>query len=144
MTQFPVVNDALQVNGVPLTELARRVGRTPFYAYDRSLITQRVELLRKHLPVAVHLHYAIKANPMAEVVRHLAALMDGLDVASAGELRIALASGMNPGRISFAGPGKTDAELAEAVAAGIIVNLESEREMERIAALGRTAVRVRA
>jgi len=137
MTQFPVVNDALQVNGVPLTELARRVGRTPFYAYDRSLITQRVELLRKHLPVAVHLHYAIKANPMAEVVRHLAALMDGLDVASAGELRIALASGMNPGRISFAGPGKTDAELAEAVAAGIIVNLESEREMERIAALGR-------
>src|SRR5882762_10397645 len=137
MTQFPVVDDCLQVGGIPLTELARRVGRTPIYAYDRSLITQRVELLRKHLPAEVHLHYAMKANPMPEVVRHLAALMDGLDVASAGELRVALASGMNRGEISFAGPGKTDSELAEAVAAGIVVNLESEREMERIAMLVR-------
>ncbi|HET7201139.1 MAG TPA: pyridoxal-dependent decarboxylase, exosortase A system-associated, partial [Burkholderiales bacterium] len=119
MTQFPVVDDCLQVNGIPLTELARRVGRTPFYAYDRSLITRRVELLRKHLPEQVHLHYAIKANPMPEVVRLLAGLVDGLDVASAGELRIALASGADPGTISFAGPGKSDAELAEATAAGI-------------------------
>jgi diaminopimelate decarboxylase len=137
MTQFPVVDDCLQVGGIPLTELARRIGRTPFYAYDRSLITQRVELLRKHLPAEVHLHYAIKANPMPEVVRHLTALMDGLDVASAGELRVALASGARPGAISFAGPGKTDAELAEALAASIIVNLESEREMERVAVQGR-------
>ena len=149
MTQFPVVNDCLQVGGMPLTELARRIGRTPFYAYDRNLIKQRVELLRSHLPAEVHLHYAIKANPMPEVVRHLAALMDGLDVASAGELRIALASGMSAGAISFAGPGKTDAELAEAVAAGIVVNLESEGEMERIALIGgsrkarpRVAVRI--
>lgn len=139
MTQFPVVDDCLQVGGVSLTELARRAGRTPFYAYDRSLITQRVELLRRHLPAELHLHYAIKANPMPEVVRHLAALMDGLDVASAGELRVALASGMNPQAISFAGPGKTDAELAEALAAGIVVNLESEGELERLAALGRSA-----
>jgi diaminopimelate decarboxylase len=138
MTQFPVVDDCLQVGGIPLTELARRVGRTPFYAYDRNLITQRVRLLRQLLPAEVHLHYAIKANPMPEVVRHLTALMDGLDVASAGELRVALASGARPGAISFAGPGKTDAELAEALAAGIIVNLESERELERIAVLGRS------
>src|SRR5712691_3750058 len=138
MTQFPVVDDCLQVGGIPLTELARRVGRTPFYAYDRNLITQRVKLLRHHLPAEVHLHYAIKANPMPQVVRHLTALMDGLDVASAGELRVALATGARPGAISFAGPGKTDAELAEALTAGIIVNLESERELERIAVLGRS------
>ena len=148
-TQFPVVDDCLQVGGVPLTELARRIGRTPFYAYDRSLITRRVGLLRTHLPAKVHLHYAIKANPMPEVVQHLAPLVDGMDVASAGELRIALAAGVNPGAISFAGPGKTEPELAQALAAGIIVNLESEREMERVAALGlsraappRVAVRV--
>lgn len=136
-TQFPVVDDCLRVGGIALTELARRVGRTPFYAYDRGLITQRVELLRQHLPAELHLHYAIKANPMPEVVRHLAGLTDGLDVASAGELRVALACGARPQAISFAGPGKTDAELAEAIAAGIIVNLESESEMERLAALGR-------
>lgn len=137
MMQFPVVDDCLQIGGIPLTELARRIGRTPLYAYDRGLITQRIGQLRRHLPAAVHLHYAIKANPMPEVVRHLATLVDGLDVASAGELRVALASGMNPGAISFAGPGKSDAELEEAVASGIIVNLESEREMERMAALAR-------
>jgi diaminopimelate decarboxylase len=77
---------------------------------------------------------------MPDVVRHLATLTDGLDVASAGELRVALAAGMNPGTISFAGPGKTDAELAAALTAGIVVNLESEREMERIAVLGRGRV----
>jgi diaminopimelate decarboxylase len=137
MTQFPVAADCLQVGGVSLTELARRVGRTPFYAYDRNLITRRVELLREHLPREVHLHYAMKANPMPAVVAHLAGLVDGLDVASAGELRVALAAGAQASTISFAGPGKTETELAEAVAAGIIVNLESELEMERIAALGR-------
>ena len=149
MTQFPVVDDCLQVGGIPLTELARRIGRTPFYVYDRSLITQRVALLRKHLPAEVHLHYAMKANPMPDVVRHLAGLTDGLDVASAGELRVALATGVNPAAVSFAGPGKTDTDLGEALAAGIIVNVESEREIERIAVLGgnrdarpRVAVRV--
>lgn len=149
MSGFPVVDDCLQIGGVSLTGLALRIGRTPFYAYDSGLIARRVELLRKHMPETVHLHYAIKANPMPEVVKHLASLMDGLDVASAGELRIALASGMDPKEISFAGPGKTDAELAEALTAGITVNLESEREMERLAALGlkrgarpRVAVRV--
>jgi diaminopimelate decarboxylase len=145
LAHFPVIDDCLQVGGVPLTELARRIGRTPFYAYDRALILQRVELLRRHLPAGVHLHYAIKANPMPEVVRLLASRVDGLDVASGGELGVALAAGMRPEAISFAGPGKSDEELAKAVAAGIVINLESEREMERVAKLGerpRVAVRV--
>jgi diaminopimelate decarboxylase len=146
LAHFPVIEDCLQVGGLALTELARRVGRTPFYAYDRSLILQRVQSLRRHLPAGVHLHYAIKANPMPEVVRLLASLVDGLDVASGGELTIALAAGMRPDAISFAGPAKTDEELARAVTAGIVINLESEREMERVATLGphrpRVAVRI--
>jgi diaminopimelate decarboxylase len=137
MDQFPVVDDCLVVGGVPLPELARRVGRTPFYAYDRRVISERVELLRTHLPRSVHIHYAIKANPMPEVVRHLAGMVDGLDVASGGELKVALASGMAADLISFAGPGKTDAELEQAAAAGIVVNLESEGEMERLAAIAK-------
>ena len=144
MDQFPVVDDCLVIGGVALPELARRVGRTPFYAYDRRLITERVVLLRKHLPRSVHIHYAIKANPMPEVVKHLADLVDGLDVASAGELKIALGSGMRPEAISFAGPGKTDAELEQALAAGILINLESEGEMERLAAIAtRSGARAR-
>ena len=149
MTQFPVVDDCLQIGGIALTRLAQRVGTTPFYAYDRELISARVAALRKHLPREVHLHYAVKANPMPAVVQHLSRQVDGLDVASVGEMRVALDTGMAPALVSFAGPGKTDTELAQAAAAGIVVNLESEREMERIAAFGaslgvrpRVAVRV--
>jgi diaminopimelate decarboxylase len=144
MDQFPVLDDCLVVGGMPLAELARRVGRTPFYAYDRRLISERVELLRTHLPRQVHIHYAMKANPMPEVVAHLAGLVDGLDVASAGELGVALEAGVRPHAISIAGPGKTDADLQAALAAGIVVNLESEGEMERLAAIGsRLGVRAR-
>ena len=135
MDQFPVVDDCLVVGGIPLPELARRVGRTPFYAYDRQLVSERVELLRSHLPRRVHVHYAMKANPMPAVVAHLAGRVDGLDIASAGELEIALQAGARPDSISFAGPGKSDADLEAALAAGIVVNLESEGEMERLAAL---------
>lgn len=149
MTQFPFVNDCLQIGGMPLTHLAERVGSTPFYAYDRALLTKRVESLRQHLPPRVHLHYAIKANPMPAVVEHLAAQVDGLDVASGGELKVALASGMKPGAISFAGPGKSDTELTAAVTAGITINVESDRELTRVSAIGsrlnvrpRVAVRV--
>ena len=135
MAQFPVVDDCLQVGGIPLTRLAARIGRTPFYAYDRRLLQERVELLRGKLPAAVQLHYAVKANPMPALVSTMASLVDGLDVASLGELRIALDSGMDFREISFAGPGKQPVELATAIAAGITLNMESEREMETIARL---------
>jgi len=136
MTQFPIVNNELQVGGIPLTRLATRVGQTPFYAYDRSVISSRVEELRNRLPADIHLHYAIKANPMPAVVQHLAGLTDGLDVASWGEMKTALDTGINPHKISFAGPGKTDRELSAAVAAGVTINVESEGELERIAGIG--------
>ncbi len=149
MDQFPVIDGELAVGGLRLSELAARVGRTPFYAYDRTLIARHVAELRAALPQAIELHYAVKANPMPAVVQLLAALVDGLDVASAGELRIALDAGMDPAEISFAGPGKTVAELRAAIAAGIVLNLESETELERTAAIAaelgreaRVAVRV--
>jgi diaminopimelate decarboxylase len=135
MTQFPVVDDCLVVGGMPLTDLAARVGRTPFYAYDRRVIDERIALLRRHLPPRVKLHYAMKANPMPELVAHTARLVDGLDVASAGELRVALSAKMDPRGISFAGPGKTEDELRQAVAAGILLNVESAREGRALARL---------
>jgi diaminopimelate decarboxylase len=149
MDQFDVQDDCLLVGGQPLTRLAERAGRTPFYAYDRAVMTRTVERLRATLPAAISLHYAMKANPMPALVRHMASLVDGLDVASAGELRVALDAGTAPEHISFAGPGKSIAELEAAVKAGITVNLESFTELERIAAIGeqlgirpRVAVRV--
>ena len=149
MTQFPVKDGELLIGGISLSQLAARVGRTPFYAYDRQLLNQRIDALRAALPPQVKLHYAMKANPMPALVCHMASRVDGIDVASAGELKVALDAGATPREISFAGPGKTDAELRQAVAAGILINVESFREVPVLAtvsqALGlpaRVAVRV--
>ena len=122
---------------------------TPFFAYDRALISDRVRELRAALPAAVRLGYAVKANPMPAVVQHLAGLVDKLDVASAREMLTALDTGLPPAAISFAGPGKTPAEVRQAVAAGVTVELESSTEAARVReaadALGttpRVAVRI--
>ena len=148
-TVFAIADGELQIAGQLLSRLAARVGRTPFYAYDRGAIARRVAELRAALPPAIELHYAMKANPMPALVGHLARLVDGIDVASAGELQVALDAGADPQHVSFAGPGKRDTELRQAVAAGILVNVESFREIaplaEAAAALGvpaRVAVRV--
>lgn len=134
MTQFAVDGSELLVGGQPLSRLAARIGQTPFYVYDRALLTQRVQQLRAALPAAISLHYAMKANPMPAVVQHMAGLVNGIDVASAGELQIALDAGADPHEISFAGPGKRDPELLQAVAAGVLVNVESARELPVLAA----------
>jgi len=148
-TQFAVAGDMLELGGLPLTRLVQRVGRTPFYAYERQHIARRVAALRAALPGGVHLHYAMKANPMPAVVQYLAGLVDGIDVASGGELAIALDTAMPAQRISFAGPGKGDGEVACAVAAGVLINVESLVQLgkvalasERLGLAGRVAVRV--
>jgi len=149
MDQFGARDGVLQIGGQPLTRLADRVGRTPFYAYDRALLTRRVAELRAAMPEKLELHFAMKANPMPAVVAHLATLVEGIDVASAGELQVALDAGADPREISFAGPGKSALELKQALAAGILINLESFREVELLRALcaetgyaARVAVRV--
>lgn len=126
----------LLVGGVPITRLAQRLGQTPFYAYDRARIAARVGALRSHLPQRLKLHYAIKANPMPAVIGFLEPLVDGFDVASAGEMTKALDAGMSAENIGFAGPGKTDPELRQALAAGVVVEIESAGELARLEALG--------
>lgn len=125
-----------KIAGQPIQRLAERVGATPFFAYDRGLITERVEYLRRTLPPELELSYAIKANPMPAVVQHLAGLVDSFDVASAGEMAVALDTPIGAERVSFAGPGKTDSELAGAVAAGVTVEIESAGEARRLVAAG--------
>ena len=130
LSGWNIKNDCLVVGGLPLDVLAQQVGRTPFYAYDTSLLDQRAQLLRSVLPSDIDLHYAIKANPMPALVAHVAKLVDGLDIASGGEMKVALGTGIDPANISFAGPGKSEAELEQAVAAGILLNVESRREID--------------
>lgn len=137
MTQFSCDNDQLLVGDIPISRLSERVGQTPYYAYDRNLIKARVAELRAALPENVQLHYAMKANPMPAVVGLMAGLVDGIDVASAGELKVALDAGTSPHEISFAGPGKREQELRQAVASGILINIESFREVDLLSKISR-------
>ena len=137
MDHFEVRDGQLLVGGELLGILAARVGQTPFYAYDRSLMRQRVAMLKATLPASIKLHYAMKANPMPAVVGLMAGLVDGIDVASAGELKVALDAGVDPAEISFAGPGKRDVELRQAVAARVLINVESMREVTALAPISR-------
>jgi diaminopimelate decarboxylase len=138
---FDVVDDCLAIDGRRVTELATQIGRTPFYAYARRYMSERVALLRRTLPTEVHLHYAMKANPMPAVVSHFKTLVDGIDVASPREMQVALDAGVPPGIISFAGPGKSAEDLRRAVFAGIILNVESELEVERLGGIARESGR---
>jgi diaminopimelate decarboxylase len=120
---------------------------SPLFVYDPTIVLSRIARFRTAF-AGVHLHYAIKANPYPPLLAAIAPLVDGLDVASAGELAKALAD-MPAAAISFAGPGKRDAELEAAIRAGASINLESEGEAKRALAAGdrlgvtpRLAVRV--
>ncbi len=146
---FTTIDGELAIGGRKTSALADEAGRTPLFVYSRPHIAARVAELRAALPDQVALHYAVKANPYGPVLQTMAGLVDGFDIASGGELTLVIAAGIDPARISFAGPGKRDAELEAAIEAGATLNLESEGEAERAIAiatrLGKTprlAVRV--
>jgi diaminopimelate decarboxylase len=109
---------------------------TPAYVYDFAVVEARIRRLRAALPAGVGVHYAIKANPFPPLLARIAPLVDGMDVASAGEMERALGV-MAADEISFAGPGKRDAELEAAIRAGVTLNLESIAEGQRALAIGK-------
>ena len=140
----------LVCDGVPLSEIARRAG-TPVYVYSAAAIEERFRRFDEAFAPVSHLVcYAAKANSNLAVLKLLASLGAGADVVSGGELRACLESGFPAGRIVFSGVGKTDEEIGNGVAAGILAfNAESEREMEKIDAeagrqrkIARVALRV--
>ena len=138
----------LLIGGRRADALAAEAGDTPLFVYDLALVDAKIARYRAAFP-NVHLHYAIKANSYGPLLRHIASQVDGLDIASAGELDFALEAGADPAAISFAGPGKRDADLADAIHEGVTLNLESEGEAERALAIAaklgrrpRLAVRV--
>ena len=129
---------ALLLGGQTAVSLAARHG-TPLYVVDSAAVRTRVASVRALLPEGIRLHYAIKANPLPELLRFLATQVDGFDIASGGELALALDAGHRGAQLGFAGPGKRDAELAAAIDAGAVIHVESAGELARLAALARTA-----
>jgi len=137
-------DNMLLIGGRRADALVAEAGDTPLFVYDLDMIDAKIARFRAAFP-DIDLHYAIKANSYIPLLSHIAKQVDGLDIASGGELSFALQAGADPATISFAGPGKRDADLKAAIDAGVTLNCESEGEVERALAMGgrpRLAVRV--
>src|ERR687898_1333156 len=122
--------------GVHIGRIAEEYG-TPFYLYHGETIVERVRRVRE--AVGTEVSYSVKANPSLGVCQLIAREREaGAEVASSGELAVALAAGFEPEDIVFAGPGKTDDELRRVVEAGIFAdNVESLGEIDRLAKIAR-------
>ncbi|WOE73776.1 pyridoxal-dependent decarboxylase, exosortase A system-associated [Alterisphingorhabdus coralli] len=119
------------IGGQTVQDWAEEIGTTPFFLYSADLLRQRMADLRAAMPNRLAIHYAMKANPFAPLLKLMTEISDGIDIASAGELAMAMAAGATTDRISFAGPAKRNADLEAAISQGVTLNLESEGEAER-------------
>lgn len=133
---YGALGGELAIDGHKASDLVETAGNTPLFVYSRALLDARVAQLREALPARIGVNFAVKANPHPDVIAHMAALVDGFDVASSGELAKLQAAEIDPARVSFAGPGKREEELEAAIAVGATLNCESEGEAERSLAIG--------
>ena len=139
----------LVIGGGKVSDLVAEAGGTPLFVYARDRIATRLSHLRAAMPARVGINYAIKANPFEPLLSYMRGQVDGFDIASGGELQLVERIGIDPAKVSFAGPGKRDDELEAALVAGVTLNCESEGEAartlaiaERIGRTPRMAVRV--
>jgi diaminopimelate decarboxylase len=120
------------MGGRSVSDLVREHG-SPLYLYDSALLRRKHDQLRSALPANLLLTYAVKANPNRAVVALVGAMYDGIDIASQGEMETALQAGIPAAKMSFAGPGKSPAELRFAVQNRIgTISLEGEREFDHV------------
>ncbi|MDR3352066.1 MAG: diaminopimelate decarboxylase [Zoogloeaceae bacterium] len=132
---FHYRDDVLHVEGLALPELAARFG-TPLYVYSRTALAAALaefqSVLQSH-PDGSLVCYSVKVNSNLAILDLFARMGAGFDIVSGGELERVLAAGGDPGKVVFSGVGKTEAELAAALQAGILCfNVESAAELERL------------
>lgn len=135
---YTSIDGELSIGGFTATALVEKAGDTPLFVYSTNHLRDRVDALRAAMPDRLAIHYAMKGNPFPPLLSFMNGVVDGFDVASGGELELALAAGVEAGRISFAGPGKRDRELERAIALGVTLNCESEGEVKRALSIGAT------
>jgi diaminopimelate decarboxylase len=138
MNHFDYKDGVLQAEGVRLDALAAKVG-TPFYCYSTATLERHFKIFSGAVPAGSLVAYAMKANDNQAVLKTLAKLGAGADVVSGGELAKALAAGVPANKIVFSGVGKTAAEMAEGLKAGIYqFNVESEPELDALDEVARS------
>lgn len=129
--------DQLLVDGMPAAALAATFG-TPLYVFSAAALAARIATIRRALGPRIELLWSVKANPSLALTARIRAQGLGAEIASLGELHLARAAGYDPAGLRFAGPGKSDAEIDAAVAAGLgCFHAESADEVAAIAAAAR-------
>ncbi|NJD24422.1 MAG: diaminopimelate decarboxylase [Betaproteobacteria bacterium] len=137
MTPFAIQNGVLHAESVPLPAIAARFG-TPAYVYSRAALEASLREFQDVLSgnpagTGALVCYAVKANSSLAILNLFARMGAGFDIVSGGELQRVLAAGADPGKVVFSGVGKTAAEMAQALDAGIFCfNVESIPELERL------------
>ncbi|MBK7974897.1 MAG: diaminopimelate decarboxylase [Deltaproteobacteria bacterium] len=133
MDFFPFTNGELHAEGVPLETIASEVG-TPVYVYSQGALTSFFRGWYDAFQGVPHrICYSVKANSSLAVLGLFRSLGSAFDVVSGGELERVLRAGGKAGDVVFSGVGKTDAEINQALDAGILMfNVESEEELERL------------
>jgi diaminopimelate decarboxylase len=107
--------------------------QTPSYIYFGAILRHQIERVRNCTGGRFHIHYAVKANPNAQILSEMATMGIGADVASSGELLAAKAAGVSGDSIEFSGPGKQADELALAIESEIAsINIENLQEIDAI------------
>ena len=136
MSAFAYRDGELFAEGVPLSSIAAEYG-TPCYVYSRAALEGAFHEFDAAFDGMDHLVcYALKANSNLAILGLFARLGSGFDIVSGGELARVLAAGGDPAKVVFSGVGKTEAEMQQALDAGILCfNVESEGELDRIDAV---------
>ncbi len=139
----------LMIGGQPVDELIAEAGGTPLFVYDNNIIGGQIAALRAAMPDGLALYYSVTANPYEPLLNFIGRYVEGFRVVSRGELEHLKRAGLAGIGMTFAGPGKTDEELAAGIAAGATISVESEgeagraiRAAERVGIQPRLAVRV--
>src|SRR5215210_4187421 len=147
---FSAASDGqLLIGGSPVEELIEEAGGTPLFVYDNNIIGGQIARFRAAMPDGIALFYSVTANPYDELLAFVGRYVDGFRIVSGGELERLRRAKLHGIAISFAGPGKSDAELEAGIAAGATISIESEGEARRAIIAGerrgiqpRLAVRV--
>ncbi len=134
---FQHADGELLIGGRSVSALVEHAGDTPLFVYSADRLRAQYAALRAAMPKRLAIHYAMKGNPFGPVLSLMNSMVDGFDVASGGELELALAAGVKPDLISFAGPGKRDRELERAISLGVTLNCESEGEVDRAVSIAK-------
>jgi len=136
LDNFEIRDNEICVAGKSIIELDNRGIKPPCFIYSKQVIENKIKLLRDSLPSSIKIHYSIKANPFPALVSFVKEHVDGLEVSSMTEMKVALASGMESSNICLTGPGKSYEELEIAVKNGIVISAESSLELHRLDEIG--------